>query len=190
MNNFLDFIIMPGEAVYRLSRRCPGYTEGLVILVLASFSIIAGPVIFFELPYAISSYLITWGTLFRLLFLISGIFILTVFYHYFAGIFGGAGDGVKLLKGLFYSMIPFCFITPVTLILKMFEGKYTILCFFIALILLLCWSVYIQYRILNYFYGISSEKAISVMIIPWVAGSLVVFTAFVIFLMSLVSLMV
>jgi hypothetical protein len=166
---FFDFINSPDEAVYRISRTDTGYA-GFLILILAVVSLTAGISLIGNAPSFIISFLLTWGMLVLFLF----IFICASFYHYFAGIFGGEGKGAMLFKALPYSFFPFCFVSPLALILGMIGGNWGAFFLFLLLLLFICLTVYLQIKIISYIYGVSVRNSVAIFVLPWViVGSLV-----------------
>lgn len=184
-----NLIVAPRENIYLLSRRDLGY-GGVWIMLLAVVSASIAPSLILDLPSRLSMYSFTWGILFRLVFFCFCFFILTMIYHYFAGILGGFGDGSKVFKLLLYSSNPFCFITPAVLILKMFAGQLIFFLTCVLLLLFIIWSAFLQYLIINYSYGISKYNALSVILMPWVIFFGMVAFVSVTFGASLVSLVI
>lgn len=189
MDFFFNFITCPEEAIHSISRKNLGYS-GFLILILASISLIAGHALFSGVTSLKLLYLLTWGLVGRLILLTFCVFSAAVLYHYFAGVFGGEGDGVRLFKVLPYSFIPFCFVAPIMLILKAFAGGTEWLFLGIVVILLLFWMAFLQFKIINYFYGLSAGNSFTVFILPWIIlmGFLVVLP--VIFSVSVLMLII
>jgi hypothetical protein len=167
MEIFLNLITRPEETIYNISRRDLGYS-GFLILLVASISIVAGHTLFSGATAGIILYSLTWGLLLKLILLGFILFFIAALYHYFAGVFGGRGDGVKLFKALPYSFIPYCFVAPITLILKAFADGTKLFLPTIAFLLLLFWMAFLQLKIINYFYGLSPNNALIVFILPWI----------------------
>lgn len=167
MGFFFNFITCPEETIHNISRKNLGY-GGFLILILAIISMIAGRALFFGISSRMLVYSLTWGLVARLTLLTFCIFVAAVLYHYFAGIFGGDGDGVGLFKVLPYSFIPCCFAAPATLIVKAFAGGTEWLFLGLIVILLLFWMAFLQLKMINYFYGLSVSSSLAVFILPWI----------------------
>ncbi|MGM0441777.1 MAG: YIP1 family protein [Elusimicrobiota bacterium] len=163
---FLNIITSPGETIYRLSRKKLNYS-GFIVLAVGILSTVAGVTLLFNFGTQISDYLLTWGVFLRTITFVVLILFIVALYHFFAGVFGGQGSPGKLFKAIPYSMAPFVYVAPMALIIKAFfpGGRF----FFLIPVLLvfLVISLYYQYKILNYFYGLSFRNAVAAFILPW-----------------------
>jgi len=164
VNLFYNFIYYPTEALYKLSRKEHVNYRGYWILLLAVISTAAG---FSVVSAGASIYSFTWGVLFRMTVFTFIIFVSTVFYHYFAGVFGGYGEGSRLFKVFPYTYIHFCFIAPLALILKAFAAKYAVIFLSLVLLVFLIKAVFLQVRAISYIYSLSRSSSAAVILFPW-----------------------
>lgn len=188
MSFFFNFIVNPSEAVYNISRKDIGY-GGFLILLLAAFSIVSGVSLIFACPPQIVSYSLTGGMVLRLIIFSFLIYLLAVFYHYFACLLGGVGSGGKLFKALPYTLTTFCFVAPVALILKMLGGGLSIFLFIVILIIFVLRTFHHQVKMISYFYGLSSFSSAVSVLAPWVIfGVALIILPFVFIISLIVSL--
>lgn len=166
MGIFLNFIASPEETIHKISRKDLGYSSFL-ILILAYISSTGGFALFCGIPSNVLIYSLTWGLVIKLILSVFGILLITALYHYFAGVFGGNGNPVRLFKALPYSFIPYCFVAPIILILKAFAGgaEWIIWPIFVLLVF---WMARLQLKIINYFYGLTVVNSFVVFILPWI----------------------
>ncbi len=161
-----DIITSPGETFYRMSRRDLSYS-GFGIMIGGIISTAAGVSLLLNLGSGLSGYLLTWGVLLRTFLGAFLLLILVSLYHFFAGIFGGEGSPGHLFKAIPYTWAPFVFFAPLILIMKAFFPKSDFF-FTIPLVLLLSFfCLYLQYRLINYFYGLPFKNGVAAFITPW-----------------------
>lgn len=167
MENLYNLTIYPEESIYSLSRKETDYSSFLV-LIIANISMICAVGLVFGMSYGLLFFNMTWGLAVKLLIQVFCILLLTALYHYFAGVFGREGDGLKLFKVMPYSFLPYCFMTPVVLILKAFGGKSLWFLLLLVLGLLVIWMIRLQLKMLNNFYGLSGSVSVNVLAAPWI----------------------
>lgn len=185
MSFFFNFIVNPSEAVYNISRKDIGY-DGFLVLLLAAFSVVSGVSLIFNQSAQIISYSLTGGMVLRLIIFSFFIYLIAVFYHYFACLLGGVGSGGKLFKALPYTLITFCFVAPVALILKVIGGGFSIFFLIFILIIFVYRTLYIQVKMISYFYGLSPFSSAVSVLAPWVICGSVAVILPVVFIISLV----
>ncbi len=183
MNNFIDLMISPSEAIYRMSRRDPGY-GGIIVLVAASLSCIVAMGLLIGIPHPLSSFMITWGVVIRSLVCILFIFIAASSYHYFAEVMGGRGNPSMTFKGLLYTLFPLCFLVPAALISKAWLGSAVYFLFFFAA---LFYMAVLQLKLISYFYGLTPGKAVVVLLMPWFVLGALIFAVFIFLSAGLIS---
>ncbi|MFW6134353.1 MAG: YIP1 family protein [Elusimicrobiota bacterium] len=189
MDIIYSLIIEPDVAIHRLVRKSLSY-RSFWVLVAALLSQIVGFALFFTPPGQLFTFSITWGLLLRFIVSVFFLFILSTMYHYFAEMFGGAVKGNKIFKLIPFSFIPFCFITPVGLILKALMDTSGIIILMLILWVFIFLAARLQYKMISYIYGLSASKALSALILPWamVLGITFVFPIFIV--MSILTMFI
>ncbi len=165
MEIFFSLLTSPQKTIYRISRKEINYNS-FWILLLSTLSSLVGFAVISNIPAGIAAYIFTWGTLIRFLISLFALFIASVFYNYFAGVFGGIGSGTKLFKLLPYSFLPFCFVAPVALILKPLSPTISLFLFFLTMVLFILWMLFLQINMIKYIYGISQINSVAVIFLP------------------------
>jgi hypothetical protein len=175
MNIFYELIAFPEETIHKISRTDLDYS-GFIILAVACISGVSGRSLLLGASSKVLINALTWGLAVKVVMYIFLVFLSAAMYHYFAGIFGGSGNPERIFKVLPYSFIPFCFFAPSALILKAFAGPQWWLLTAAVLLMMVLWMVFLQLRMIAYFYGISGNSSMAVIVIPWmiVAGLAVV----------------
>jgi hypothetical protein len=166
MEVFYNFIAYPEEAIYNISRKEPGYT-GFLFLLLANISLVTGRSLLWGASTASFLFSLTWGLVVSMIVCLFMIFFLSLLYHYFSEIFGGAGQGSRLFKALPFSFCPFIFFTPSALIIRSFAGKTGWFFIFLIFFIMLLWTVFLQFKIINYFYGLSAKNTVMAFTFSW-----------------------
>ncbi|MFH1415309.1 MAG: YIP1 family protein [Elusimicrobiota bacterium] len=181
-----NLLVSPEDAVHNMSWGDPGF-GGFIILLLANVSVVSGLAIFPGLPYTVFVYAMTWGLLARLVMLGGIIMLLGCMYHFSAELLDGKGLGKYFIKALPYGFAPFCLAAPIALILKAFAGKITgWLLFLIFSVILLVWAAQLQVEIISRFYRLTGRDSLTVFVLPWIIGFLVLTGAFVFFLIGII----
>ncbi|MBN2406550.1 MAG: hypothetical protein JXJ19_02525 [Elusimicrobia bacterium] len=165
MSGLLEFFIFPHKAVYGISRKNTAAGAGLGILVLSAVSLVSGMSLIVTARAGLASYSSA------AMLMICALFVLSVIYHYFAGIMGGVGSGGRLFSIMLYSLAPFCFIAPFSLVFKVFLGKSALIAAGILILLVFYYTLSIQHRIVSYYYGLPASSSLIVILMPWLVIS-------------------
>ncbi|MGM0568845.1 MAG: YIP1 family protein [Elusimicrobiota bacterium] len=167
MKRFFDLVTSPSFTVYSMSRSDMDF-KGVYVFVVAGISSLASIFLITGIPSWIASFMVTWGVFIRLaagfLFLLS----LSALYHFFADMFGGSGESLKTLKGMFYITAPFTFLTPAALIANLWGGRILFVLFLLAAVV---FFIILQYELIKYFYGLPPDRSLKVLALPWVIFS-------------------
>lgn len=157
-----------------------GTGAGLAALLVGVLSaVLAGILISGERGETARRLFSGFGTTFVFLMLLSLVFKGALF-HLFSGMWGKRGSGGDLLRFLLFSWLPFLFLLPAALLLKMagLEGLYTLV--FMGV---LGYSYKMEVSALQVVYGLPGGRAVLVFLIPLLFQLVFVF----VFLLGFIS---
>ncbi len=171
MRRLFELIVSPSEEIYRMSRTRLGW-GGAGIIITASLSCVIAMSLVTGIDGRAGSLMLSWGLVARAIILTVIIFISAALYHYFAGIMGGSSNPARTFRGLLYTLAPLCFLAPLALISRAWLGRGI---YFLFIPVILVYTAFLQFKLISYFYGLSSSKAVAVLIFPWIIFSLSAF---------------
>ncbi|MEW6557923.1 MAG: hypothetical protein AB1349_11345 [Elusimicrobiota bacterium] len=180
----LSFIDKPGEAIeLAIVERPVSFSWAIFILANLS-SIISGSIVFYQ---GVSGF---WMFFIFILFFNFWVLIATACgFHIVAGLLekgNGKGDIITLITLLNFSLIPFLFLIPVSLIAR-FVG----MPFYYFLVIIICgWLIYILFVSIKTLYNISNAKTYVVLVSPLIIPFLVALVFFVISIGSIYSVLI
>lgn len=167
MELFSLLLLEPGLAACYISEHDTG-NSGFLMLLCAVVSFITGSFVLFAGGGIASIGAMIFFIPANFIMILFGLWVLSSFYNYFAELFGGPGRSSYLFRVLPYSSLPFLFTTPAVLIAAaLFPAAVRVL-YIPILMVFVGWSLYLQVRLIERIYGISSFASFAACLLPWV----------------------
>ena len=157
----------PDPVIFKALREARSFT-GINILIISILSVLGGIGVLAPLGRQALIYILTWGVVIKLLFVLLFIIIISSVYNFSAGLLGYSGNPGRLFVLLQYSFAPFMLFAPFALVFRAFAGDAAVLLSIIVLAIQAAQSYYIRYRILGYVYGLTAKDSIIVFLMPYV----------------------
>ncbi len=161
---YYNILARPGYAMRRASEERP-MALALITLLIIAFTQVVSKSIGASYPFKANAGLFIVGYLSQLLGYLITIFLMAVFFHYFATAFGGGGSGGTLFGVLCLSMLPMIFFPPLALGLQALGAIGKGLMMLIKL-LVTFWVLGLMIVGIREVYRLNTGKAISVFLMP------------------------
>lgn len=157
-------IVHPAAGIREAVRTRPVY----LAFVVGTFAVLSRYIATLLMTYCPAgkiAYSLLLGCIVMVCILFVNIFFFSSLYHFVASLMGGVGNGGSLYITYCLSTLPFIFLVPITLI------HHTL--YWPALVLLWLWVFILRVKSIAILYSFSLGKALAVILIPILAGSLI-----------------